>query len=332
MLTTVSKPDIGSVLEDPVHIPAPSSLEAAVGCSPVVRLRHVTRDISKSVEVYAKTEWTNPGGSVKDRAALHIIREAELGGQLTPGKRILDATSGNMGIAYATYAATRGYAVTLCLPANASPERIKILRVLGAELVLTDALEGSDGAILKARELATAHPERYFYADQYNNPACWRAHYSSTGPEIVHQTDGRITHFVAGLGTSGTMMGAGRYLKEYNPSVELIAVQPDSPLHGLEGWKHMESSIQPGIYDASLPDRHLTVQTEEALEMTRRLAREEGLLVGISAGGAALAALRVAAELDQGVVVTVFPDAAYKYLSERFWDEAPSDEGSGPAV
>lgn len=308
---------------DPLHIPAPSSLEASVGDSPLVRLRHVTRELPKSVEVYAKTEWTNPGSSVKDRPALFIIREAEKSGSLNSGMTLLDATSGNMGIAYATYAAARGYHVTLCIPENASPERTKALEVLGAELIVTDALEGSDGAILKAREIASTHPERYYYADQYNNPANWHAHYHTTGPEIVSQTQGRITHFVAGLGTSGTMMGVGRYLKEYKQDVQLIALQPGAAFHGLEGLKHMQSAIRPGFYDERLPDHHLEIHTEDALTMTRRLAREEGLLVGISSGAAAYAAIEVAQSLRQGVVATVFPDSGYKYLSERFWgDEA----------
>ena len=305
---------------DPLHIPAPSSLEASVGNSPLVRLRHVTRDLPKSVQVYAKIEWTNPGGSVKGRPALFIIREAEKSGRLNLGVTLLDATSGNMGIAYATYAAARGYQVTLCLPENASPERKKALSVLGAELVVTDALEGSDGAILKARELASTHPERYYYADQYNNPVNWHSHYHTTGPEIITQTQGRITHFVAGLGTSGTMMGVGRYLKEYNKKIQLIAFQPGAAFHGLEGLKHMQSAIRPGFYEEGLPDHHLEVHTEDALEMTRCLAREEGLLVGISSGAAAYAAIQVAQDLKQGVVTTVFPDSGYKYLSEKFWE------------
>ncbi|MBI3362319.1 MAG: cysteine synthase family protein, partial [Chloroflexi bacterium] len=242
---------------DPLHIPATSSLEAVVGNTPLVRLRHVTERISRSVEVYAKIEWTNPGGSVKDRPALFIIREAELTGALTPDKILLDATSGNMGIAYATYGATRGYRVKLVVPANASPERIGILRTLGAEIVLSDPTEGSDGAILEARRIAAADPDRYYYADQYNNPANWQAHYFTTGPEIIEQTDGQISHFVAGLGTSGTMTGAGRRLKEFNPAIRLIAFQPDSPFHGLEGLKHMLTAIVPGIYDPSVHDELL---------------------------------------------------------------------------
>ena len=305
----------------PVHIPAAGSLEASVGDTSLVRLRHVTRDLAKSVQVYAKTEWTNPGGSVKDRAALFIIREAENAGKLTPGMTLLDATSGNMGISYATFGAARGYRVTLCLPENASPERIKTLRVLGADLVLTDEMDGSDGAILRARKMAAANPENYFYADQYNNPANWQAHYHTTGPEIVRQTQNRITHFLCGLGTSGTMMGTGRLLKEQDADIQLIAIQPEAPFHGIEGLKHMRSAIVPGFYDDSLPDEHLPIRTEGALEMTRRLAREEGLLAGISSGAAACAAIQFAKHLSQGTIVTVFPDSGYKYLSDRFWEE-----------
>jgi cysteine synthase B len=306
---------------DPLHIPATSSLEAVVGNTPLVRLRHVTSEVSRSVEVYAKIEWTNPGGSVKDRPALFIIREAELRGVLTPEKTLLDATSGNAGIAYATYGAARGYKVKLVVPANASPERIGILRTLGAEIVLSDPTEGSDGAILEARRIAAEEPEKYYYADQYNNPASWQAHYYTTGPEIIEQTEGTVTHFVAGLGTSGTMMGVGRRLKEYNPAIQLAAVQPESPLHGLEGLKHMPTAIVPGIYDAGLHDELMPLSTEAAHTMARRLAREEGLFVGVSAAAAAAAAIEVASRLKEGVVVTLFPDSGHKYLSERFWRE-----------
>ena len=306
---------------DPLHIPATSSLEAVVGNTPLVRLRHVTDKVSRSVEVYGKVEWTNPGGSVKDRPALYIIREAEWSGALTPDKVLLDATSGNMGIAYATYGAARGYKVKLVVPANASPERIGILRTLGAEIVLSDPTEGSDGAILEARRIAAGDPERYFYADQYNNPANWQAHYFTTGPEIIEQTDGQVTHFVAGLGTSGTMMGVGRRLKEYHPAIHLTAMQPDAPFHGLEGLKHMPTAIVPGIYHPEVHDDLVTVGTEEAHAMARKLAREEGLFVGVSSAAAAAAALKVAETLDEGVVVTLFPDSGHKYLSERFWSE-----------
>ncbi|MDW8064168.1 MAG: cysteine synthase B [Anaerolineae bacterium] len=291
-----------------------------IGNTPLLQFRKLAAPFAP-VEIYAKAEWYNPGGSVKDRPAREIILTAEREGRLHPGKIILDATSGNMGIAYAMLGAARGYRVTLCIPANATPERLRILQAYGAELILTDPLEGTDGAILEARRRYQANPERYFYADQYNNPANWKAHYRTTGPEIWEQTEGRITHFVAGLGTSGTVMGVGRYLKERNPAIRLIGVQPDGPFHGLEGLKHMETAIRPGIYDPSLLDEILMISTEEAYAVARRLAREEGVFVGISSGAAMAAALKVAARLREGVVVTIFPDAGYKYLSESFWFE-----------
>jgi len=254
---------------------------------------------------------------------LNILRTALAEGRLASGKRLLDSTSGNMGIAYATFGAAMGVPVTLVLPANASPERITILRALGAELILTDPLEGSDGAIRKARQMAAEQPGLYFYANQYDNPANWQAHYFTTGPEIVHQTEGRVTHFIAGLGTSGTLTGVTRYLRHYNPEVVSVAVQPDDPFHGLEGLKHMPTAIQPGIFDPGLPDSTQEVATEEAYEMVQRLARDEGLFVGISSGAAAVAALSVASQLDHGVIVTVFPDAGYKYLSDKaLWEKA----------
>lgn len=298
-----------------------TDLASHVGNMPLLALRRVTSNLSPRVQVLAKAEWFNPGGSVKDRPALNIIRTAIANGELIPGKRLLDSTSGNMGIAYATFGAALGIPVTLALPENASPERITILRALGAELILTDALEGSDGAIHVAREMAGKDPAKYWYANQYDNPANWRAHYETTGPEIHAQTNGQITHFIAGLGTSGTLMGAGRYLREMNPSVQLIQVQPANAFHGLEGLKHMPTALKPGIYDPSFADETLEVQTEAAHEMVRRLAREEGLFVGISAGAAAVAALRVATKLQEGVVVTLFPDAGYKYLSDKaLWE------------
>jgi len=296
-------------------------LLARVGHTPLFPLRRIGAEFPQ-VEIYAKAEWFNPSGSVKDRAAREIILTAERSGELTPDRVLLDATSGNMGIAYATLGAARGYQVTLTMPANASRERIITLKALGVDLILTDPLDGTDGAQREARSLYAADPARYFYADQYNNQANWQAHYRTTGPEVWEQTAGRVTHFVAGLGTSGTMMGTGRCLRELNPDIELIAVQPNSPLHGLEGLKHMETAIVPGIFDQALPDRTLPVDTEETFRMARRLAREEGLFVGISAAAAALAATKIAAQIEQGVIVTVFPDAALKYLSERFWNEA----------
>lgn len=298
-----------------------TGLEAAVGGTPLLPLRRVTAHLPPTVQVLAKAEWFNPGGSVKDRPALNILRTAIEDGLLSDGKRLLDSTSGNMGIAYATFGAALGIPVTLALPANASAERITILRALGTELVLTDPVEGTDGAIQVARRLAAEHADKYYYANQYDNPANWQAHYLTTGPEIVQQTEGCVTHFVAGLGTSGTLTGVARYLRQYNPDVRIVAGQPDSPLHGLEGLKHMETAIQPGIYDPTMPDRIVQVRTETAYEMVRKLARQEGLFVGISSGAALAAALQVAEELEGGLVVTVFPDAGYKYLSETaLWE------------
>jgi cysteine synthase B len=290
-----------------------------IGRTPLVRLQRFERE-TPGVELWAKAEWQNPGGSVKDRAAARMILDGEAAGALTPDRVILDATSGNTGIAYAMVGAARGYRVKLCLPDNASPERKMILRAFGAELVLTNPLEGTDGAIREARRLKAAEPDRYFYPDQYNNDGNWRAHYDTTGPEIIEQTSGRLTHFVAGLGTSGTFMGTGRRLREANSSIKLISFQPDSPLHGLEGLKHMETAIVPGIYDPSLADEDMRVSTEDAYTMVRRLAREEGLLVGISGGAALAGALKVAKTARNAVIVTIFPDSADKYMSERFWN------------
>ncbi|HUH96531.1 MAG TPA: cysteine synthase family protein [Anaerolineales bacterium] len=296
-------------------------LESQVGNTPLLALRRLTRDLPRPIQISAKLEWFNPGGSVKDRPALNIIRTAMANGDLVSGKRLLDSTSGNMGISYAAFGAAMGIPVTLCLPANASPERITIVRALGAEVILTDPSEGSDGAILKAREMAREQPDLYWYANQYNNDANWKAHYLSTGPEIFAQTNGQVTHFIAGLGTSGTLMGTGRYLRGQLPDVKIVAVQPDAAFHGLEGLKHMPSAMRPGIFDPSFADRTLEVQTEAAHEMVRRLAREEGLFVGISSGAAMVAAMRLASELTEGVIVTLFPDAGYKYLSDKaLWD------------
>jgi len=302
-------------------VDSPADLTAHVGNTPLLPLRRLGQMFTERVKVFAKAEWFNPGGSVKDRPALSILRTALANGDLRDGKRLLDSTSGNMGISYATFGAVLGIPVTLAVPANASPERISILRALGAELILTDPTEGSDGAIRTARQLAAEKPGRYWYANQYDNPANWQAHYGSTGPEILCQTDERVTHFVAGLGTSGTLTGTGRYLREQLPNVKIIAFQPDASFHGLEGLKHMPTAIQPGIYDPSFADETRAVRTEEAHEMVLRLAREEGLFVGISSGAAAVAALRVAEELDEGIVVTLFPDAGYKYLSDKsLWE------------
>ena len=292
-----------------------------IGRTPLVRLRRFEREAPAGVELYAKAEWQNPGGSVKDRAAARMILEGEAAGTLTPGRTILDATSGNTGIAYAMVGAARGYAVKLCVPANASPERKLMLRALGAELVLTDPLEGgTDGAIREARRMYAENPDKYFYPDQYSNDANWRAHYDTTGPEIIEQTSGRLTHFVAGLGTSGTFVGTGRRLRKFNPAIRLISFQPEGPFHGLEGLKHMESAMVPAIYDPSIADEDLRVVSERAYEMVRRLAREAGLLVGISSGAALAVMMDVAQRIERGVVVSVFPDGAAKYLTEKFWD------------
>jgi cysteine synthase B len=301
-----------------------STVLSAIGHTPLMRLATIPRDLS-GVEIYAKAEWLNPGGSVKDRPALNMVLAGERSGALRPGKIILDATSGNTGIALAMIGAARRYRVRLCLPANASEEREKILAAYGADLVLTDPLEMTDGAIRKARALAAADPERYFYADQYNNPANWQAHYEATAPEIWHQTGGRVTHFVAGVGTGGTFVGTARRLIEFNPSVRLIEFQPDRPLHGIEGLKHMPSSLVPGIYDPTLANERLAIATEDAYEMVVRLAREEGLFVGISSGAATAAALTVARRVREGVIVTVFPDGGGKYLGADIFRGKPDE-------
>ena len=318
---------VKTTLQDPIAAPQETDMEGmalikAVGNTPLLPLRRVTSDISPDVQVYTKAEWFNPGGSVKDRPAFNIIRTALFECQLLPGMRLLDSTSGNMGIAYATFGAALDIDVTLAMPENASPERVAILRALGAEVVFTDPLEGSDGAILVARQMAEEQPDRYYYANQYDNSAYWLAHYNATGPEIREQTQGTVTHFVAGMGTSGTLTGVARYLREYNPEIDIIAAQPDAAFHGLEGLKHMPTAIQPGIFDPESPDRTVEVSTEAAHEMVRNLARQEGYFVGISSGAATVAALQVASKLDSGVVVTVFPDAGYKYLSDdALWRE-----------
>jgi cysteine synthase B len=297
----------------------PVRLLELIGNTPLIDLSALTgRD---EVRLFAKAEFANPGGSVKDRPALAMMLDAERRGLLAEGKRLLDATSGNTGIAYAMIGAAMGVPVTLCLPESASPERKKILRAYGAELRITDPMTGSDGAILEARRLVAEAPERWAYLDQYSNPENWRAHYRGTGPEIWEQTGGAVTHFVTGLGTSGTFMGVGRFLRETKPEVRLVSVEPDSPFHGLEGMKHMASAIVPPIYDPGLADEALELPTEEAYRMVKRLARETGLLAGISSGCNVAAALKVAAGLRAGTVVTVLCDSADKYLSDRFWEE-----------
>lgn len=289
-----------------------------IGNTPLVRLRHILDGVvPPEVEVWAKLEWFNPGGSVKDRAAWGIIRGAEASGRLTPGVRLLDSSSGNTGIAYGMIAAARGHQLTLCLPANANRERKKILRAYGVEVVETDPLEGSDGAIRAAQALAAEQPDRYLYLDQYSNEANWRAHYDTTAPEIWRDTGGRVTHWVSALGTTGTFTGTARRLKEYDPRILCVSVQPDSPFHGLEGLKHIESAIVPRIYDPDLADADLGAPTEASITLMRRLAREEGLLVGVSSGAALWGAIEVARDLDRGVVVTLFPDSGERYLSEE---------------
>jgi cysteine synthase B len=298
-------------------------LTERIGNTPLLRLERLAAEFPH-VEIYAKAEWFNPGGSVKDRAAYSMIRVGERNGDLRPGKVILDATSGNTGIAYGMIGAALGYRVKLCLPSSASPERKKILAVYGVELVITPGDEGTDGAIRRVREIFAAEPEKYFYPDQYSNPANPAAHYATTAPEIWEQTHGQITHFIAGLGTSGTFMGTTRRLKELNPRIRCISFQPDSGFHGLEGLKHMATAIVPKIYDPKLADEDLPIRTEDAQEMAKRLAREEGILVGVSSGAAICACFDVARRLPRGqraVLVTLFPDSGEKYLTERFWSE-----------
>ena len=301
-----------------------SSLPERIGNTPLIRLDRPVRNLD-GITLLAKAEWTNPGGSVKDRAAANIVRDAKARGLLTPGRTLLDATSGNTGIAFAMLGAALGFPVHLAMPTSVSAERKRILRAYGAMVDWTDPDQGSDGAIRRARELAGNDPARFFYADQYSNDANWLAHYHTTGPEIWRQTGGQVTHFVAGLGTSGTFTGTSRYLKEQNPAIQVISFQPDSPFHGLEGMKHMATAIVPAIYNPHLADRDLAVETEDAYAMAKWLAREEGVLVGISAAAAVAASMQIAREQAaagrQAVIVTVLPDSADKYLSERFWEE-----------
>jgi cysteine synthase B len=295
-----------------------------IGNTPLVRLPRFEAGL-RNVELWAKAEWRNPGGSVKDRPAARMISDGERSGALTGDKILLDATSGNTGIAYAMIGAARGYRVRLCVPSNVTPERKRILRAFGADIVFTDPMEGSDGAILKAKAMYAADPDLYFYPDQYNNAGNWLSHYDTTAPEIFEQTDGRLTHFVAGLGTGGTFIGTGRRLRELNPAIRLISVQPDSPLHGLEGLKHMATAIVPGIYDPAVADEDIGVSTEEAYELTRQLA-QAGLFVGISSGANLAGALHVAHRVSDAVIVVVFSDGGEKYLSERFWTGSDPDD------
>jgi cysteine synthase B len=301
-----------------------TNLLGMIGNTPLIRMERIARDLP-GIEIYGKAEFFNPGGSVKDRAALNMILDGERTGKLTHDKILLDSTSGNTGIAYAMIGAYKGYKVKLCLPKNASMERKHVLHAYGAEMVLTDPGEGSDGAIRAVREIYQADPDRYFYPDQYNNPANWQAHYNGTAPEILAQTDGRITHFVACMGTSGTFMGCARRFHKELPYVKCISAQPSSGFHGLEGLKHMPTAIVPGIYDPSVADDNVWLETEEAYAMCRRIAREEALLVGISSGANLVAARKLGQQLveagERGVIVTILCDGAYKYLSEPFWQD-----------
>jgi cysteine synthase B len=311
-------------------VPAPASrgrigegVLERIGDTPLLRIGRIAAH-QPDIEICAKAEWFNPGGSVKDRPAKSMIEAGLASGALRPGKTILDATSGNTGIAYAMIGAALGYPVKLFLPHSASEERKRMLLAYGAELVMTPGDEGTDGAIRRVRELAAAEPQKYFYPDQYSNPANWQAHYRGTASEIWQQTNGRVTHFVTALGTSGTFVGTTRRLKELNPDIRCISLQPDGPWNGLEGWKHMPTALRPAIYDETLADENLEVSTEEAYRMVKRLAREEGLLVSPSAAAALNGCLAVAEKIASGehaVIVTVFADSAAKYLSERFWNE-----------
>jgi len=300
----------------------PTGILSRVGGTPLIRLERLTRGLAPGVEVFAKAEWMNPSGSVKDRPAAWILSRALEDGSLADGRTLLDSTSGNMGIAYATFAAAFGVRVHLAIPSNASPERIAILRALGAELTLTDPTEGSDGARTVAAQMAAEDRSRFFYADQYSHPANWQAHFHTTGPEVAEQTGGRITHFVAGLGTTGTLTGAGRFLRQAVPGVRIVGVQPSTPLHGLEGLKHLATSPVPSIFDPAVPDEMIEIETELAYEMARRAAREEGLLIGVSAAAAAAAALQLARRLEHASIVAIFPDSGLKYLGQDFWSRA----------
>jgi len=305
--------------------PQVQTIEQLIGDTPLLPLGRITSEFPENIEVFVKAEWFNPGGSVKDRAARGIVREAMNQGRLQPGGTLLDSSSGNTGIAYAMLGAAMGFEVILCVPANANHERKRTLIAYGAELVLTDPAEGSDGAIVRAQQMVQENPDAYFYADQYSNEANWRAHYETTGPEILEQTGGRITHFVSGLGTSGTCIGTGRFLRDNAPDCRIVAFQPDSPFHGLEGMKHLETAIVPKIYDASVPHEQRVCETEAAYAMARRLGREEGVLIGISSGASVHVGLTLAKECadnsDPAVIVCLGPDGGDRYLSDRFWED-----------
>ena len=315
------------MLKTPTALEQSGSILSNIGSTPLVRLARIAEDLP-GIQIFGKAEYFNPGGSVKDRPAMNMILDGERTGKLDRQRTLLDSTSGNTGIAYAMIGAARGYRVKLCLPSNASLERKRILKAYGAEIVFTDPGEGSDGAIRKCREIYAADPDRYFYPDQYNNPANWKAHFETTGPEIIEQTGGRVTHFVTGLGTSGTFVGVARRMRRDLPAVKCYSAQPSSGFHGLEGMKHMPSSIVPGIYDPTLAEGNLWIETEDAQAMVKMLARREGLLVGVSSGGNVCAALRLGREMaargENGLIVTILCDSADKYLSEHFWDEEPA--------
>jgi cysteine synthase B len=320
---TAASADASPIRAEKPHAGIGQTVLELIGNTPLLRLARIGSEFP-NVEFYAKAEWCNPGGSVKDRPALGMIQAGLASGALRRGKIIIDATSGNTGIAYAMIGAALGFAVKLCLPDSASHERKRILRALGAELVITSGDEGTDGAIRRVHEIVASDPERYFYPDQYSNPANWQAHYRTTAKEIWEQSGGSITHFVAALGTSGTFVGTSRRLKELNPSIRCISLQPDAAFHGLEGWKHMQTALRPAIYDDALADENLEVATEDAYRLVKRIAREEGLMVSPSAAAALLGCFQVAkgvAPNERAVIVTVFADSASKYLSERFWDE-----------
>jgi cysteine synthase B len=291
-----------------------------IGNTPLIELKNISRSVTP-VKIYAKAEWFNPGGSIKDRAAYNMILDGLKTGKLTSEKSILDATSGNTGIAYAMIGASFGLKVTLCIPENVGDMQKSIMQAYGATLIYTDPMSSTDGAIEKAKHLSELSPERYYYVDQYNNEKNWQAHYYGTGQEIIRQTNGALTHFVAGLGSTGTFVGAGRRLKKYNSDIELISIQPDSPLHGMEGLKHLETAHVPGIYDSDLADQNIDIPTEEAQKMVRLLAKEEGLLIGNSAGASMAGALKVAQKINRGVIVVIFPDAAFKYFGQHYWKE-----------
>lgn len=294
-----------------------TSILDLIGNTPLIEIKNIS--VNKNVRILSKAEWFNPGGSVKDRAALRMIEDAEKSGELTHDKIIIDSTSGNTGIAYAMIGAVKGYKVELFVPAGCSEERKKVLKAYGAEVHYTDPLEGSDGAILEAREKYNSDPEKYFKPDQYNNPSNWKAHYDGMAKEIIEQTAGEITHFVAGVGTTGTLVGTSKRLLEYNPKIKIYSVEPDNGFHGIEGWKHLDTSIVPGIYDSSVIDQIFRVSTDESYDMTKRLAKEEGLLVGLSSGAVFKSCLDLSAKIESGTIVTVFPDSGERYLSTPVW-------------